>query len=189
MKKRFLIWTLCLGLAMPLAFTSCNNGEDNGDDTTQNDNVNVNNNNEGTAPETQDNTANTTEAQTNDNPVIHAMGDNMADMRYDMSEIHLKAGNKIHLTLINDGSDPAMIHNVVIVTDGKVQELAMAGLKAGPDKDYVPADNNDVIAHTKMAKPHETVTVDFTAPAAGTYEFYCSYPGHFTKMRGKVIVE
>jgi azurin len=41
-----------------------------------------------------------------------------------------------------------------------------------------------VIAHTPMAKPGETTEVTFTAPAAGTYPFICTVPGHYMLMKG-----
>jgi azurin len=35
----------------------------------------------------------------------------------------------------------------------------------------------------------ETTTIAFTAPAAGTYDYICSFPGHYGMMKGKLIVE
>ena len=46
-----------------------------------------------------------------------------------------------------------------------------------------------IIAATKLLGGGETDTVIFDAPAAGTYEFLCSFPGHYAIMKGKFIVE
>ena len=35
----------------------------------------------------------------------------------------------------------------------------------------------------------QTTSITFTAPAAGTYDFICSFPGHSGLMKGKFIVE
>jgi len=47
----------------------------------------------------------------------------------------------------------------------------------------------DVIAHTKMIGGKQSTQVTFTAPAAGTYDFICSFPGHSGLMKGKFLVE
>ena len=32
-------------------------------------------------------------------------------------------------------------------------------------------------------------TIEFDAPEPGTYDFICSFPGHYSVMKGKFIVE
>jgi azurin len=55
--------------------------------------------------------------------------------------------------------------------------------------DYIPVDTQDVIVHTKLIGGGETTTIEFDAPAVGTYDFICSFPAHFAMMNGKFIVE
>jgi len=55
--------------------------------------------------------------------------------------------------------------------------------------DYIPKDTQDVIVHTKIIGGGETTTIEFDAPAVGTYDFICSFPAHFAMMNGKFIVE
>jgi azurin len=31
--------------------------------------------------------------------------------------------------------------------------------------------------------------IEFIAPEKGTYDYICSFPGHFAMMKGKLIVE
>ena len=110
-------------------------------------------------------------------------------MRFDKSEIRVKAGEKIKLTLNHTGklSKTAMGHNFVLLEKGvDMTDFAMKAMNA-KDREYIPA--KGVIAHTKLIGGGESTTIEFTAPAKGTYECMCSFPGHFAMMKGKFIVE
>ena len=119
---------------------------------------------------------------------INVTGNSMADMAFEPASAAVKAGDKVTLTLINENTAEGMLHNWVLVKLGSGQEVATAGIAAGPDKEYIP-DNENVIAYSPLANVKETVTVEFTAPEAGSYNYICTYPGHFPKMIGKLIVE
>ena len=54
---------------------------------------------------------------------------------------------------------------------------------------YIPTDSKDVIAYTEMIGGGQTTTIEFDAPAAGEYDFICSFPAHYAMMKGKFIVE
>ncbi len=110
-------------------------------------------------------------------------------MRFDKTEIRVKEGEKIKLTLNHTGklSKNAMGHNFVLLEKGTdVSKFATAAMK---DKatEYIPA--NGVLAHTKLIGGGESTTVEFIVPAKGTYDFICSFPGHYAIMKGKFIVE
>jgi azurin len=48
-----------------------------------------------------------------------------------------------------------------------------------------------VIAHTKIIGGGETTKITFPGKAltaGGDYSFYCSFPGHSTMMKGKLVV-
>lgn len=114
------------------------------------------------------------------------------DMKFDKTELRAKAGQKVTLTLHHPGklSKEAMGHNVVILKPGT--DIAAFAAKAigAKDNDYFPeSEAGSVIAHTKVIGGGESVTIEFTAPAAGTYPFICSFPGHYTFMKGDFIVE
>ena len=112
-------------------------------------------------------------------------------MKFNLSEIKVKEGDTVVLTLKHVGQLPAtaMGHNWVLLESGvDVKTFAMAAMQAR-DTDYVPADSEDVIAHTKVIGGGEETTIEFTAPAAGTYDFICTFPGHYALMKGKFIVE
>ena len=118
---------------------------------------------------------------------IEALGNTMMDMQYSL-KIFLSTLALARINLVNKGSDPAMIHNILIVNYNKRSEVATAAIEAGPELDYIPK-SKDVIAGSKQANPGETVTLEFKAPTKGNYEFFCSYPGHSSKMRGYFFVK
>ena len=119
---------------------------------------------------------------------IKAVGNTMAEMKYDVENITAKEGSKIKITLINEGIDVAMQHNILFVNFGKRKEVAAKAVQAGADKNYIPEDPN-LIAASEMAQPGETVVLEFDAPKKGNYEFFCSYPGHSQMMRGYLFVK
>jgi azurin len=112
-------------------------------------------------------------------------------MQYNLKEIRVKAGQKVKLTLRHIGTfdKNVMGHNVVILKPG-VDMAEFASLATTEkDNDYIPKDTQDVIVHTKLIGGGETTSIEFEAPAAGTYDFMCSFPAHFAMMNGKFIVE
>lgn len=113
-------------------------------------------------------------------------------MQFDKKELRAKAGQKVKLTLKHDGklAKEAMGHNVVILKTGT--DIAAFAAKAidAKDKGYIPdSESANIVAHTKLIGGGESDTIEFTAPAAGTYPFICSFPGHYGFMKGEFIVE
>lgn len=119
---------------------------------------------------------------------INAIGNTMADMAYDTKEIKVKAGSKVKVNLMNTGTDETMLHNIVFVKQGTEKEIAMEGLNL-KDQNYFNSSNPNVVAGSGVTKPGATVTIEFTAPEAGMYSYICTYPGHWQKMMGTMIVE
>ncbi|HAP69057.1 MAG TPA: azurin [Flavobacteriales bacterium] len=112
-------------------------------------------------------------------------------MKYDKSELRVPANSVVTLTLVNEGQMPksAMGHNFVLLKSGTdVAAFGMKAIEAGIDKDHIPT-SNAIIAHTKLIGGGEETTVTFNAPAKGSYDFICSFPGHYALMKGKFIVE
>ena len=113
-------------------------------------------------------------------------------MKFDKNEIRVKAGQKVKLTLKHVGKmeKSVMGHNWALLTqDADMATVGQASATAA-DTDYIPADMKDkFIAHTKMLGGGESDTIEFDAPAPGTYTFMCTFPGHYALMQGKFIVE
>jgi len=112
-------------------------------------------------------------------------------MRFDLSEITVKEGDTIVLTLKHVGKLPkaAMGHNWVLLSSGiEMGAFAQKAIQAR-DNDYIPADGEGFIVNTELIGGGEETTIEFEAPAAGEYTFICSFPGHYALMNGKFIVE
>lgn len=119
---------------------------------------------------------------------LTATGNTMADMSYDHHELKVKAGCTVKITFTNKSTDASMPHNFVLIDKDAVQQVADAALKAGVDNQFVP--NVDaVLVASKLTQPGEKTIVTFAAPPVGEYKFICTYPGHYSKMNGKFIVE
>lgn len=112
-------------------------------------------------------------------------------MQFDLSEIKVEAGQTVVLTLKHVGKLPkaAMGHNWVLLKQGvDIQTFGAAASKAAGNE-YIPEGTEDVIVHTKLIGGGQETTIEFTAPEAGTYDYICSFPGHYALMKGKLIVE
>ena len=112
-------------------------------------------------------------------------------MQYDLSEIDVNEGQTVVLTLNHTGTMPiaSMGHNFVLLKQGtdlaKFEEKASKAQKDG----YIPTDTSDIIAHTKLIGGGESDTITFKAPEKGTYDYMCSFPGHYSVMKGKFNVK
>ncbi|MBU3820959.1 azurin [Flavobacteriaceae bacterium XHP0103] len=139
-------------------------------------------------------------AQKEEEPVVEEADSNVAEvvivgddtMRFDLSEIKVKAGQKVKLTLRHKGKMAVNVmgHNFVLLASGV--DMVDFATKAASSQatNYIPAGSeNDIIAHTNLIGGGQTATIEFDAPAVGTYDFLCSFPGHYAIMKGKFIVE
>jgi azurin len=123
---------------------------------------------------------------------IHITG--TEQMKYDVTTIHAKPGEELHVVLKSVGSMPkmAMAHNFVLVKPGTDVAKFNAAAFNARETDFIPPDmKSAVIATTGLAGAGETVEVTFKAPAKpGTYSYFCSFPGHYALgMRGDLIVK
>ena len=112
-------------------------------------------------------------------------------MQFNKAEIRVNAGEKIKLTLKHIGKldKKIMGHNFVLLKQG-VNLTAFGNMAViFSENDYIPKDTNDIIVHTKLIGGGESAVIEFDAPEVGTYEFLCSFPGHYGMMKGKFIVE
>lgn len=114
-------------------------------------------------------------------------------LAYDTKEFKVKAGQKVKLVFNNTHPAVPQPHNIAISKPGtkdKLLGLAMA-MAAAPDgmaKGFMP-DSPDILYHTKLLQPNTSETLEFTAPAAGDYPYFCTFPGHGMLMNGVMHVE
>ena len=186
-----------LFVAASFFLLSCGGGE-----TTTSESSNNNQNTTTTPPTTQPVQSETTAPAATETPaesgaaasndVVELTISGTDQMQFDKKELRVKAGQKVRLTLTHSGTmaKNAMGHNWVLLKEGV--DLAAFGQKSATamDNDYIPAsEEGSIIAHTKMLGGGESDTIEFTAPAKGSYEYLCSFPGHYALMRGVLIVE
>ena len=115
-------------------------------------------------------------------------------IQFVQSELRVSSScSEVTVTLKHIGALAANImgHNWVLSETADWQTLAQAGQAAGPP-DYVPADDARVLAATTIIGGGEETSVTFDMSgleAGGDYTYFCSFPGHFVLMNGKLIVE
>lgn len=132
-----------------------------------------------------------TDAKDTDSPVmagpitldVGVAGETLA---FDTHSISATSGAEVTISVTNPSSNNT--HNLVIVQAGTKDAVATDGTAAGPANAWVSPGDSRVIAHTKLLTPGVDGAVTFTAPAPGTYQFVCTFPGHNFTMFGDFVV-
>lgn len=112
------------------------------------------------------------------------------EMKYDLKTFTVEAGKRVQIVFENPDF---MQHNLVITKPGAMETVGRAADKLatdpkGADMQYVP-DIPEVLFHTRLVNPRETVRLEFTAPATpGDYPYVCTFPGHWSIMNGMMKV-
>jgi azurin len=160
MRKLFII----LAFASSYFFVSCNGGTKSSESTKE------------TTQAPAYNISNTVELTAND------------QLKFNTIELHVKANEKVTLTLKNVGTMPkeSMAHNFILLKEGT--DLAAFAKEAISAPDHIPASDSAIVAHTKLLGPGESDTIEFTVPA-GNYVYICSFPGHYMSMTGTLTAE
>jgi plastocyanin len=117
------------------------------------------------------------------------IGSDGESLAYSPATLTATAGQEVTVTFTNNSA--AQQHNWVLVNGGDdvAAQVDEAAINAGPPN-YLPEGDANVIAATDMQQPGGTDSVTFTAPAAGTYTFLCTYPAHYAGgMKGTLTVQ
>lgn len=111
-------------------------------------------------------------------------------LKFNVSDIAV-AGDceSVTINLTHTGKTAANVmgHNWVLTTDADYQPVAIDGMAAGLEGNYVPADDARVIAATKIIGGGESTSVTFSIAdldPSVSYTFFCSFPGHWGVMKG-----
>lgn len=114
------------------------------------------------------------------------------ELRFDTKRLVVEAGKPFQVILENPDLIP---HNLLFVQPEASQAVAEAVQAQAPDvldragRAYVPDGDPRVIAATKLLEAGQNETLQVTAPSTeGEYEFVCTFPGHWSVMRGKLVV-
>jgi azurin len=111
-------------------------------------------------------------------------------MQFTKNELKATSGT-VTLTLNHIGKmeKSVMGHNLVILKPGT--DIGNFSLQAADAKanEFIPeSEKGNVIAHTKLLGGGDSDTIEFTIEK-GTYDYICSFPGHSSIMKGKLVVE
>ena len=104
------------------------------------------------------------------------------------SEAALSAASGSSVTVTFNNGSAVNQHNWVLVQDGTKDAVATDGTAAGPAAAWIKPGDERVVASSKLLNPGDSEAVTFTAPAAGTYQFVCTFPGHNFTMFGDFTV-
>ncbi|MDT8895968.1 azurin [Halomonas sp. I1] len=110
-------------------------------------------------------------------------------MQFDTDSMSVPAScETVTLTLEHTGSMKANVmgHNWVLSSTEDAQALSQEGMKAGLENDYLPADDDRVLASTEIIGGGESTSIEFSTEglAGRDLTFFCSFPGHFAAMKG-----
>ena len=121
--------------------------------------------------------------------------DSTDQMSYNTKEIVIdKSCKTFTVNLTHSGSLPknVMGHNWVLSKTADMAGVATDGMAAGLDKNYLKDGDTRIIAHTKIIGAGEKDSVTFYVSKlnpAETYEFFCTFPGHNSMMKGSVVLK
>jgi azurin len=116
-------------------------------------------------------------------------------VQFVQKELHVSRSCKsFTVTLKHTGSLPASImgHNWVLAKTPDFMAVGQTGGSAGPANNYVAPGDARVLAASKLIGGGEETNVSFDASAleaGGDYTYFCTFPGHYLLMSGKLIVE
>ncbi len=115
------------------------------------------------------------------------------ELKYSVTRIPATPGERLRIVLVDTGKAPKTVmgHNVVVLKKG-TDPAAFANASAtARDTDYIaPSVKAQVLAHTPLVGPGETVETTFQVPTVpGNYDYICSFPGHMLAgMKGVLAV-
>ncbi|MBX8496142.1 azurin [Pseudomonas cichorii] len=121
--------------------------------------------------------------------------DSTDQMSFNTKAIEIdKSCKTFTVNLTHSGSLPknVMGHNWVLSKTADSQAIATDGLSVGIDKGYLKEGDPRIIAHTKLIGAGETDSVTFDVSKldpAGQYQFFCTFPGHISMMKGTVTLK
>lgn len=116
-------------------------------------------------------------------------------LQYDKTEMVIESDcDEVTVTLTHVGKLPVeqMGHNWALAKTENWKEVAQAGQGAGLENDYLPPGDERVIVQTGLVGGGESTSVTFDVSKlekGGEYTYFCSFPGHWAVMNGKLIVK
>ena len=113
-------------------------------------------------------------------------------MLYDLKQFEVRAGQSVKLEFVNPD---AISHNLVIIRPGTEEAVGLEVNRMIADPmqieigRYIP-ETDAILFHTEMVPPNSSETLRFIAPKEpGNYPYICTFPGHWTIMKGVMVVK
>jgi azurin len=119
-----------------------------------------------------------------------SLGTNGGEWQFNVDTLEAAAVKSIVLTFNNGAKTTA--HNWLLITgdDNTATEINAAGEQAGAAAAYIPDDPRIIARTAGLVKGGQSESVTFDAPAAGTYVYLCTFPGHLDLgMKGVLTVK
>lgn len=114
-------------------------------------------------------------------------------MQFSTRELRVAADcSQVELTLRHTGTRPVAVmgHNWVLTRSADFMPVAQAGMRARREDNYLPRNDARIIAATPLIGGGQTTRVRFATSKlskGGDYTFFCSFPGHWGVMKGKLV--
>jgi len=111
-------------------------------------------------------------------------------MIYDKERVVVEAGKPVEFRFANTDNMP---HNFVILKPGALQEIGLQSDAEAQDPDarernFIPKSDKILLA-SKLIGPGESQSLSFEVPKEpGMYPYVCTYPGHWRRMFGVLVV-
>jgi azurin len=107
-------------------------------------------------------------------------------MQFDLRWFAVEAGKPVQIVI--DNTRDAMQHNLVVTVPGAMTNIAVEAIPL-VHRNFVPRSPKVLAATPELLNAGQTATLSFTAPAEpGEYDFLCTFPGHFVRMYGTMLV-
>lgn len=115
-------------------------------------------------------------------------------MVFSKTAFEVTSGQKVTLVFKNIGTkgEKSMKHNVVLLKPGNTIMTFAVKCNAAAATGYVPMDKDSkeqMVGYVRLIGGGQSASLTFTAGEAGDYPFFCSSPGHFDKMQGRITVK
>ena len=121
---------------------------------------------------------------------VIAIGTVVERMIYDKETLVVQAGFPVEFRFSNTDNMP---HNFAIVQPGSLEEIGLLAEATARDADarernFVPKSDKVLLA-SRLLEPGQNQTLSFEVPKTpGIYPYVCTYPGHWRRMYGALVV-
>ena len=121
--------------------------------------------------------------------------DSTDTMKFDTDVIVVKKECKdftVNLTHSGKLAKNVMGHNWVLTASDNVLPVAREGMAAGLENSYIKPGDERVIAFSNIIGGGEKTSVTFSVDKLSpdeVYTFFCSFPGHYSVMRGTLSIK